>query len=148
MQKLFMTTAALLLAVGAAPVFAQEQSKPDSIVPEEKGGNVMTRPRRDHQSVNTGKLLVEGESMMLNDGAEATVVYYYYYDEGKRFRKCVEKYSGPNTFVIDDSCKAAAWLPSSPRGTALMVGGAVVAAALLTGGGGDNNGPPISAGAR
>jgi len=146
MQKLFMTTAALLLAVCAAPVFAQDQSKPDSIVLETKVGSVMTSTGGDYQSADTGKLLVEGESMMLNDGAKAKVVYYY--DNGNR--KCVENYAGPNTIVIDDSCKAAAWLTSNPRGTALIVGGALVAAALLTGSG-DNNAPtppPISAGAR
>ena len=133
---------ALLLAVCASPAFAQDAAKPDSIVLESKVGSVMTSTGGDYQSADTGKLLVEGESMMLNDGAKATVVYYY--DNGKR--KCVEKYAGPNTFVIDDSCKAAAWLTSNPRGTALVIGGAVVAAALLAGGNGDD--APVSAGAR
>ena len=144
MTKMSMTTAALLLALSAAPVFAQDQAKPDSIVLETKVGSVMTSTGGDYQSAATGKQLVEGESMMLNDGAKATVVYYYYYDDGKRFRKCVEEYRGPNTYVIDDSCKAAAWLPSNPRGTALIVGGAVVAAALLAGGSNDGNAPPIA----
>ena len=144
MPKHYQFTAALLLAVCAAPVFAQDQAKPDSIVLETKVGSVMTSTGGDFQTADTGKQLVEGESMMLNDGAKATVVYYY--DNGKR--KCVEKYAGPNTFVIDDSCKAAAWITSNPRGTALIVGGAVVAAALLAGGSDDDTGPPISAGAR
>ena len=136
-------TAALLLAMCAAPVFAQDQAKPDSIVLETKVGSVMTSTGGDFQNVETGKLLVEGESMMLNDGAKATVVYYY--DNGKR--KCVEKYAGPNTFVIDDSCKAAAWLGSN-RGIGYVLGGAAVAAALLVGGGNDENVPPISGSAR
>jgi hypothetical protein len=142
--------AALLLAVFAAPVMAQDpaQPAPDKIVLETKVGSVMTSTGGDFQTADAGKELVRGESMMLNDGAKATVVYYYYFDDGKRIRKCVEKYAGPETFVIDDSCKAAAWLTSNPRGTALIVGGAVVAAALLGGGGSDDNGPPISAGAR
>jgi hypothetical protein len=143
MQKHHRFTIALILAVCAAPALAQQQDKPDTIVLEAKVGSVLTSTGGDYQTVDTGKLLVEGESMMLNDGAKATVVYYY--DNGKR--KCVEKYTGPNTFVIDDSCKAAAWITSNPRGTALIVGGAVVVAALL-GGGDDDNGPPISAGAR
>ena len=147
MTKMSMTTAALLLALSAAPVFAQDQAKPDSIVLETKVGSVMTSTGGDYQSAATGKQLVEGESMMLNDGAKATVVYYYYYDDGKRFRKCVEEYRGPNTYVIDDSCKAAAWLNTS-SGKAVIVGSAVVAAALLVGGSDDNNAPPISAGAR
>lgn len=147
MPKHHKLTVALLLAVCAAPVFAQQQDKPDSIVLETKVGSVMTSTGGDYQSADKGKVLVEGESMMLNDGAKATVVYYYYYDDGKRFRKCVEEYRGPNTYVIDDSCKAAAWVTSN-RGIGLVVGGAVVAAALLGGGGDDDNGPPISAGAR
>lgn len=142
MPKHHKLSVALLLAVCAAPAFAQDQAKPDSIVLETKVGSVMTSTGGDFQSADTGKQLVEGESMMLNDGAKATVVYYY--DNGKR--KCVEKYAGPNTFVIDDSCKAAAWLTSN-RGIGVVVGGAVVAAALLSGGN-DDNGPPISAGAR
>ncbi len=143
MPKHHKITVALLLAVCAVPVFAQQADKPDSIVLENKTGSVMTSTGGDYLSADTGKLLVDGESMMLNDGAKATVVYYY--DNGKR--KCVEKYSGPNTYVIDDSCKAVAWVAANPGGTALIIGGAAVVAALL-GGGNDNDTPPISAGAR
>ena len=142
-------TVALLLAACAAPVMAQDpaQPAPDKIVLETKVGSVMTSTGGDYQSADTGKLLVDGESMMLNDGAKATVVYYYYSDDGKRYRKCVEEYRGPDTFVIDDSCKAAAWLTSN-RGIGFVVGGAVVAAALLAGGDDDDNAPPVSASAR
>lgn len=137
-------TAALLLALCAAPVLAQDQAKPDSIVLEAKAGSVMTSTGGDYTSAQAGKQLVEGESMMLNDGARATVVYYY--DNGKR--KCTEHYAGPNTFVIDDSCKAAGWMASNPRGKLLIVGSAVAAAAILASGGGNDNPPPVSAGAR
>ena len=75
-------------------------------------GSVMGSTGGEYVTVNPGKVLVEGQSLMLNDGAEATVAYYYYFDDGKRFRKCVEKYEGPNTYVIDDSCKKAAYLSS------------------------------------
>lgn len=136
--------AALLMALCAAPALAQEQAKPDSIVLEAKAGSVMTSTGGDYTSAQTGKQLVEGESLMLNDGAKATVVYYY--DNGKR--KCTEHYAGPNTYVIDDSCKAAGWIATNPRGTVLIVGGAIAAAAILGSGGGDNNAPPVSAGAR
>ena len=144
MMKTSSVLAASLLAMMAIPAMAQDQaqSKPDSIVLETKTGSVMTSTGGAYESVAPGKQLVEGESMMLTDGAKATVVYYY--DNGKR--KCVEKYAGPNTFVIDDSCKAVAWLTSNPRGTALVIGGAVVAAALLSGGNDDD--APVSAGAR
>ena len=147
MSKQLLLTVALLATASMGQAFAQDKTKPDSIVLDSKVGSVLTSTGGDYQSAEKGKLLVEGESMMLNDGAEATVVYYYYYADGKRFRTCVEKYTGPETYVIDDNCKAAAWLTSNPRGTALIVGSAVVAAALLTGGNGDD-GPPISAGAR
>ena len=153
MHKLLMTSAVLMFAAIVGPVSAQDpaqaQEKPDSIVLETKVGSVLTSSGGDFRNVQEGKVLVQGESMMLSDGAKATVVYYYYYDEGKRFRKCVEKYAGPDTFVIDDNCKAAvAWLNSGPSGTAMIVGGAVVAAALLAGGNGNDAAPPISAGAR
>jgi hypothetical protein len=148
MLKQVLSTLALLAAACCVPAHAQDVVKPDKIVLEEKTGSVMTSTGGDFQTADTGKLLADGESMMLNDGAKATVVYYYYYDdEGNRFRKCVEKYSGPDTFVIDDSCKAAAWITSNPRGAAWIIGGAAVGAALL-GGGGSNNNEPISAGAR
>ena len=141
MKTITKISAALLVSALAIPAFAQ--NAPDRIVLESKAGSVMTSTGGDFQTADTGKKLVEGESMMLNDGAKATVVYYY--DNGKR--KCVEKYAGPNTFVIDDSCKAAAWITSN-RGIGVVVGGAVVAAALLAGGDDDDNAPPISAGAR
>jgi hypothetical protein len=149
MPKQVLFTLALLAAACWVPAFAQDVVKPDKIVLEEKTGSVMTSTGGDFQTADAGKLLADGESMMLNDGAKATVVYYYYYDdEGNRFRKCVEEYSGPDTFVIDDSCKAAAWITSNPRGTLLILGGAAVVAALLGGGGNDDDAPPISAGAR
>ena len=145
MPKLSMTTAALLLALSTAPVFAQDQAKPDSIVLETKVGSVMTSTGGDFQSADTGKLLVDGESMMLSDGAKAKVVYYY--DNGKR--KCVEHYAGPNTFVIDDSCIKAGWVGNgSPGKSALVIVGAgLIGAAVLESK--DKVPPgPISAGAR
>lgn len=146
MTKISKTTAALLLALIAVPVFAQDQAKPGSIVLETKIGNVMTSTGGDFQSADAGKQLVDGESMMLNEGAKATVVYYY--DGGKR--KCVENYAGPNTFVIDDSCGAvAAFIPAGTGFTIAVIGGVALGASLLTGvAGGDTVAAPISAGAR
>ncbi len=124
--------AALVASCIAMPAFAadppQAEQKPDSIVLETKVGSVMGSTGGEYVTVNQGKVLVEGQSLMLNDGAEATVAYYYYYDDGKRFRKCVEKYEGPNTYVIDDSCKKVAYLPS---GSALKTVGVIAGAALL-----------------
>ena len=145
MPKSCQSAAALLLALGVSPVFAQDTVKPDSIVLETKVGSVMTSTGGDYQSAAPGKQLVEGESMMLNDGAKATVVYYY--DNGDR--KCVEHYAGPNTYIIDDSCTKAAWIPNDSPGKSafVIVGAGVIGAAILASM--DDVPPgPISAGAR
>ena len=125
---------ALVSALCGAPAFAQEQdtAKPDSIVLESKVGSVMTSTGGAYQTALQGKPLVIGESMMLTDGATATVAYYY--DNGNR--KCVEKYDGPNTFVIDDSCKKAAWLndgssTGAGKSAAIIVGAGLIGAAIL-----------------
>ncbi len=139
---------ALLLVACAVPAFAQDQDKPDKpdkIVLEQKIGSVMTSTGGDYESANTGKLLVRDESMMLTDGAKATVVYYF--DNGKR--KCTEVYKGPNTFVIDESCKAAGYMAGNQKtGAALIAGAAIIGAALL---GNGNNGTatgPVSGSSR
>jgi len=139
--------AASLLAIMALPALAQDQaqSKPDSIVLETKFGSVMTSTGGAYESVAVGKQLVTGESMMLTDGAKATVVYYY--DNGDR--KCVEHYAGPNTYAIDDSCKKATWLPNGSPGKSafIIVGAGLIGAAVLASM--DDVPPgPISAGAR
>ena len=142
--------AALIASIIAMPAFAQDpvqaDEKPDSIVLETKVGGVMGSTGGEYVTVNPGKVLVEGQSLMLNDGAEATVAYYYYFDDGKRFRKCVEKYEGPNTYVIDDSCKKAAYLSSGSTGTAIgvIVGAAAIGAAIS--GTGDPPAGPLSTG--
>ena len=120
-------TAALLAMACAAPAFAQDT--PDRIVLESKAGSVMTTTGGAYETAPTGKQLVVGESMMLTDGAKATVVYYY--DNGDR--KCVEQYAGPNTYVIDDRCTKAAWLPSGSPGKSAMVivGAGLIGAAIL-----------------
>lgn len=135
--------AALLLAACVLPAFAQDQEKPDKIVLEQKVGSVMTSRGGDYQTANLGSLLVRDESMMLSDGAKAKVVYYY--DNGKR--KCTENYAGPNTFVIDDSCKVAAyWTGSSKASVGIIVGSALVVAAII---GNDRSPPrPISGSSR
>jgi len=155
MSKTFPCAVALFLLSSMLPAIAQtqadlrqssqEQGKPDSIVLETKTGSVMTSTGGAYETAPIGKQLVTGESMMLTDGAKATVVYYY--DDGDR--KCVEHYRGPNTYVIDDSCKKAAWMTNgSPGKSALVILGAgLIGAAVLESM--DKVPPgPISAGAR
>ena len=141
-SKLF---AAGLLATLAFPALAQDPAKPDSIVLESKSGSVMTSTGGEYQTAAPGKQLVTGESMMLTDGAKATVVYYY--DNGER--KCVERYTGPNTYVIDDTCsKAALANNGSPGKSALVIVGAGLIGAAVLASMDDVPPGPISAGAR
>lgn len=128
---------AILASVFAAPVIAQEM--PEKIVLEAKVGSVMTSTGGDYQSAGVGNMLVRDQSLMLSEGAKATVVYYY--DNGNR--KCTEHYTGPNTYVIDDNCRAAAWLPTSNSGVsaAIIIGTGVVIGALLEGMGDEPVGP-------
>lgn len=147
MPQLFRILAASMLAMLALPAVAQDAigSKPDSIVLEDKVGSVMTSTGDAYQSVVVGKQLVIGESMMLTEGAKATVVYYY--DNGDR--KCVERYAGPNTFVIDDSCTKAAWISNgSPGKSALIIVGAGLLGAAVLESMDDVPPGPLSAGAR
>ena len=127
MTKTLKFSVAFLGLALAAPAIAQD--KPDSIVLESKVGSVMTTTGGAYETASTGKQLVEGESMMLSDGAKATVVYYY--DNGDR--KCVESYTGPNTYVIDDRCTKAGWVDgTSPGKSALVIVGAgLIGAAVL-----------------
>ena len=135
MAKMLRSTAlALFATLFVANASAQELGKPDRIVLESKAGSVMTSGGGEYQTAPVGKLLVFGESMMLGDQSKATVVYYYLDDAGNVERKCVEKYTGANTYVIDDSCKMAAWVAGSNRGGAgIIIGAGLIGAAILYG---------------
>ena len=129
MDKRHIAGIACVIAAFSTPAFAQEPGKPDSIVLESTVGNVMTSTGGDYTTSAPGKQLAEGQSMMLSEGAKATVAYYY--DNGER--KCVEQYVGPNTYVIDDRCTRAAYMSNgSPGKSALIItGAALVGAAIL-----------------
>ena len=126
MKTITKISAALLVSALAVPAFAQ--NAPDRIVLESKAGSVMTSTGGEYATAPVGKALSTGESMMLTDGAKATVVYYY--DNGDR--KCVEHYAGPNTYVIDDNCVPAAWARTgNPRTSGLIIAGAAVLGAAV-----------------
>ena len=128
MTKITKLMSALLLAACASGAYAQDAQKPDKIVLEQKIGSVMTSNGGEYESANVGEMLVKNESMMLSEGAKATVVYYY--DNGRR--KCTEFYEGPNTFIIDESCRKAAYMNGGQgKNVAIIVGAAVVAAAII-----------------
>jgi hypothetical protein len=147
MKKTSIALAASLLAIIAAPAFAQDAapSGPDRIVLESKAGSVMTSTGGAFETAAPGKPLVAGESMMLTEGANATVAYYY--DNGER--KCVEQYAGPNTYVIDDRCVKAGGADNGTAGKSalIVVGAGLIGAAVLESM--DKVPPgPLSAGAR
>ena len=96
---------------------------------EQKVGSVMVSTGGDYESAKVGSLLVPNESMMVADGATATVVYFY--DNGKR--KCTEVYKGPNTYVIDDSCNKAAYLTGNSGKSAAIIAGAALLGAVIIG---------------
>ena len=131
-KKMMLTSLAMAATLFAAGASAQGMGKPDRIVLESKAGSVMTSTGGEYQTANVGKLLVVGESMMLADKSNATVVYYYLNDNGDVVRKCTERYAGANTYVIDDSCvPAAAWAGARSPGAGWIVGAALVGAAIL-----------------
>ena len=135
-------TLGLLASAFAAPALAQDAAeKPDRIVLEAKAGSVMTSTGTQYESASPGKLLVNGESLMLGDNSTATVAYYF-----AGGRKCVEKYEGANTFTIDDDCKKAAWVASDGGSSAstsawIILGAGVLGAAVLESMDGEPVGP-------
>lgn len=146
-----------LLALGSSfTAFAQDpMEKADKIVLEEKAGSVLSSTGAQYQSASVGKLFINGESMMLGDEAKATVVYYYLDSDGDLRRKCTEKYVGPNTFTIDDSCKKGVWWTDGGgtaagtsggigSGAGVILGAGLVGAAIIESM--DDTPPPVSAG--
>lgn len=135
---------AMLLVGCLVPAFAQAQDKPEKIVLEQKVGSVMTSTGGDYESAQNGKVFANNESMMLAEGAKATVVYYY--EDGSR--KCSEIYTGPNTYVIDDSCVVAvAKSGSTAKTIGIVAGAALLGGAVIAGGGSggeDYVPPPVS----
>ena len=124
----------LMASAFSVSAFAQDPGETlDKIVLEAKAGSVMTSTGAQYESAATGKLLTNGESLMLGENSKATVVYYYLDRNGDLHRKCVEKYEGANTFTIDDSCKKVAWANEggSMKGAGIIIGAGVIAGAII-----------------
>lgn len=133
MTKIRIVTA-LAAVLFAGNVAAQTPGgTPDRIVLEAKTGSVMASNGGEYQSVSTGKRLAVGESLMVGEGSNATVVYYYTNANGDVVRRCTERYVGANTYVVDDSCvpAAAAWTGARSPGAVWIVGAALVGAAII-----------------
>ena len=136
-SKLALIIALGLVASAVSPCASAQDpvEKADKIVLEDKAGSVMSSTGAQYQSASVGKLFINGESMMLADEAKATVVYYYLDRDGDLRRKCTEKYTGPDTFIIDDSCKKGVWWTDGGGTTAGSTAGAGKAAAIIIGAG-------------
>lgn len=143
MTKMRIVTA-LAAVLCAGSVAAQNPAgTPDRIVLEAKAGSVMASSGGEYQTANHGKRLSVGESLMLGEGANATVVYYYTDAYGDVVRKCSERYVGANTYVVDDVCaaSAAAWAGARNSGAGWIIGAALVGAAIIESMGDEPVGP-------
>lgn len=86
-------------------------------------GSVMTSQGGEFSSAQTGKVLVEGERLMVTEGAVATVIY----DED-----CTREYSAPGVYVIERDCKRVAALAGTDWASAAKIAAGVgVGAAIL-----------------
>ena len=131
-----------LLAVGllvlTPSALAQSNSDTDwdRIVLEQKAGTVMSSQSGDYANTALGQQMVVGERMMLADtSARARLVYYKLDDNGRVVRKCEKDYNQQDTYVVDASCHAGAWMRGghvAGAGTsAAIIAGAAIAGALI-----------------
>ena len=86
-------------------------------------GSIMTSQGGEFASAQSGKVLFEGERMMVTDGAAATV----FYDED-----CKREYNAPGVYVIERDCKRAAMIAGTDWASAAKIAAGVgVGAAIL-----------------
>ena len=117
--------ASLIIAVSFALAASATASAADGDVTlRVDRGSVMTSQGGEFVSAQTGKVFVEGERLMVNEGSAATV----FYDNG-----CRREYNTPGIYVIGGNCTAAAvtgtgtdW-PSAAK----IAGGVAIGAAIL-----------------
>lgn len=137
--------AAALFAVTvafAAPAFAQGQDQ--SIKLRVDAGTVLTSTGGDFASATSGKPLVVGEKVLVNESSASAAVF----SDG-----CEVKFEKPGVYEVPNECKrGGAWVAGANHvNTWAIVGGALVAAALI---GSNSSGsespppPPLSTGAR
>lgn len=86
-------------------------------------GSIMTSQGGEFASAQSGKVLFEGERMMVTEGAAATV----FYDND-----CKREYSAPGVYVIERSCKRGAAIRGTDWANAGKIAAGVgVACAIL-----------------
>lgn len=134
-MKIILTALAALCLSPAA--FAQSPSVKGVLRVHE--GSVMVLRNGSYEKAATSEDVQEGESVMLQDGARATV----------SFEACEETLRGPNTFVLEKkTCPKTAVLPASSRAAVGMVAGAALMGAAILDGLKDKAPEPLSAGPR
>ena len=85
-------------------------------------GSIMSSEGGEFTTARTGEVLVEGERLMVTEGATATVKY----DNG-----CVRVYKVPGVYVIEANCEIAAAAGATGR---VATGSPFVSAATLAAG--------------
>lgn len=96
-------------------------------------GSAMTSQGGEFASAHSGQALIEGERLMLPEGASVIVKYS---------NDCERKYSAPGVFVINNDCVPAAVLGTS--GALKVAGGVLLGAALLHSMDSSDERPPVS----
>ena len=121
MSKLasLMIAASLALTASAAASAADG----DITLRVERGG-IMTSQGGEFASAQSGKMLVEGERLMVTEGSAATVFYS---------NNCTREYNAPGVYVIERDCKRGAVVARNTdwAGAGMVAAGVVVGAALL-----------------
>ena len=117
--------ASLMIAASLALTASAAASAADGdITLRVERGSIMTSQGGEFASAQSGKVLFEGERMMVTEGAAATV----FYDED-----CKREYSAPGVYVIERDCKRGAVVATGTnwRAAGMITGGVLVGAAIL-----------------
>ena len=116
------------LLIAAAPAIAAEPV----VTLQVEQGNVMVSTGAEFVTVESGARLVEGQRLMLTDGATARLDYG---------NQCAVEYAVPGVYVIERDCKNLANVDWASAGK--VVAGVAVTAAVLNNIE-DQPGPPVS----
>ena len=130
--------ASLAVAVTLALAASAASAADGDITLRVDRGSIMTSTGGEFASAQSGKVLIEGERMMVTEGASATV----FYD-----RDCRREYTAPGVYEIERDCKRAVamvgtdWLSAGKIALGVGVGAAILANMDKSGG---KPPPPIS----
>lgn len=117
-------SAPLILAVSLALAASAASAADGDITLRVDGGTIMTSTGGEFATAQTGKVLIEGQRMMVTEGASATV----FYD-----RDCRREYTAPGVYEIERDCKRAVALVGNDWASVgkLALAGAVGVAILV-----------------